>query len=80
MWRVLCEVAGRNVVEAFEGSVDVSVHGNIDVSIGVVPFQVEATVEVASPIGGAFVVGLDCLDEVESMRFFKILNTEIVHA
>ena len=37
---MLCSVAGWSVVEALEGSRDVTIHGDVNVAVFVVPIEV----------------------------------------
>lgn len=64
--------------ETSEGFGDVAGHGEIDSAGFVVPFERDATVEGAGPIGCHFVFGGDDVDEVLGIFSSNILDTEIV--
>jgi hypothetical protein len=52
------------MVEALESTGDVIVHRDVDVTFFVVPLEVKTAVEVAGPVNGTVVVGLDGLDKM----------------
>ena len=55
---------GSYVIEFIKGTVDVVVYGDVNISFGVVPFQVESAVKGAGLVDCALVVGLDCMDKL----------------
>jgi hypothetical protein len=67
------------VSESFEGSWDVSWHGDVDVSFVIVPVECEATAEGAVPINGKFVVGFECVNQMLGVGFRKILDTKVIN-
>ena len=61
-----------------EGAIDVAWHGYIDVSFVIIPVEVQAAVELAFPVYGDFVVGLEGGNEVVGIGFREILDAEVV--
>jgi len=72
MWRDMFVFAER--------SVNIILHGNIDVFLFVIPLEVHAAVRVACPVDGAFVVCLYGGDEVLCVVSTKVFNAEVVDA
>ena len=62
-----------------EGPGNVGGHRNVNIALGIVPVEGEATVELASPVKGEFIVGVDGVDEVLSIGFGKIFDAKIVN-
>ena len=57
--RGILALDGSYVIEFIKGTVDVVVYGDVDISFGVVTFQVKYTVKGAGPVNCALLVGLD---------------------
>jgi hypothetical protein len=69
-WRVVSELVkgGRHVVG----------HGNVDKFFGVVPFDSEATIKFAFPVGGNGVKVLQGIDEMVGIVFANIFDAKVV--
>ena len=50
VWGMLGTGAGRDVFKSFERSFDISLHGNIDVSLLIVPIQIYAAIQGTRPV------------------------------
>ena len=72
--------ARRYVVESFQGSFDISPHGNVYKFLFVIPNQVEATVTAADPINSDFIIVLESLDKVHGVVLVEVFNSKVVDA
>ena len=63
-----------------KGTDDVSRHGDVDITLGVVLVQGESEVKGTSPIRGGFVVGLERMNKVVRVFFGNIFDVGIVNA
>ena len=68
------------MTEFLSGMDDVSRHGDVDITLGVVPLQGESAVQGTGPIYVDFVVGLDQNNKVVRVFFGKIFDAEIINA
>ena len=57
---------------------DVPWHGQVDCAVVVIPFKLDAAVEISGPILGEFVFLLDACDEMLGMFFTNIFYAEVV--
>ena len=67
------------MLEFVEGGFDISGDGEGDSAIFVVPFEVDAAVSVALPIGGDGIVLRETVNEVLGIRFVNIFDAEVVN-
>ena len=68
----------RDVLEASQSAGDVTWHGNVNVTVGVIPGQSEAAVQRAVPLCGDGVELAKRSDEMLSVVFADILDAEVV--
>ena len=59
-------------------SFNVSGHGDVDVALGVIPFQCDAAVKCSVPILLEGIVCAECVDEMVGMFFFIIFDSKII--
>ena len=68
------------MTEFLQGRSDVSRNGDVEITLGVVPFQGKSTVQDTGPIHGEFVVGLERINKVVRVFFGKIFDAKIVNS
>ena len=68
------------MLKFLERAADVVIYGDVDIDFGVVPFQVDSTVKGAVPLDCAFIVEIDCVDEVIFVVLGELLHSEVVNA
>ena len=71
---------GGGMLEALESSTDITLHGNVDPTLGIVPIEVEAAVKITTPIDRGLVILLNGVDEVEGIGFGEVFHTKVVDA
>eukprot|EP00978_Attheya_sp_CCMP212_P005974 scaffold13447_cov59-Attheya_sp.AAC.7 len=67
------------MLEFVEGGLDISGHGTMYLSFGVIPLEGYTDVEFAGPILGNLVSAFECSEEVQCMFFSFIFHTKIVN-
>jgi hypothetical protein len=67
------------MTELREGFGDISWHGEVNLSLGVVPVKGDADIMTASPVCGDLVVFLEDLEEMLRVFFSAVFDTKVVH-
>ena len=68
------------MVEFSECASDVAGHGDVDISLVVLPIEGETAVEVAGQVDSHVIVGSDSVDEMHGVGFGEIFHAEVVDA
>ena len=66
------------MLKCLEGVGDVAWHGDVDVSVDIVPVECEAAVELACPVFCDRVERLEGVDEVLGMVIADVLDSEVI--
>jgi len=61
-----------------ECSVNIIMHGNVNVFLVIVPLQIHTAIGAASPVDGALVVSLDGCNEVVCVGPTEVFNSEVI--
>ena len=68
------------MVEFFECSVYIAWHGDVDISLVVVPVKGDAAVQFPGSVDSQVMVGFDGIDEMHGVSWGEILHAEVVDA
>ena len=68
------------MVEFFECSSYVAWHGDVDISLIIVPVEGESTVQFSSPVDSQVVMSFDGFDKMRGVGFLEIFHAEVVDA
>ena len=76
--RAVYRAFGLRVVQGFKSFLNILGHGDVNISVWVVPFEGKATIEGTGPVNGDGVVLLECIDEVLGIGFVDVFDAKVI--